>query len=89
MLPHKVKIRGKKYRVYHTRRLIDKDAHGMCESDRPQIWIDLDQKPGALHETILHEALHAAIPDLHEQAVTQTAQDISKFLRQYFNIKRK
>lgn len=82
-LPTSVKLRGKKYRVFNVRRLIDKDAHGMCDTDRPCIWINVSLKGRRLLETIIHETLHACMPDLHEVAVTEAARDIAKVVWAY------
>ena len=56
---------------------------GECDTlDTPRkaIWIATQQKPLDVLDTIIHELLHAALPDLCEESVLETATDIAKVL---------
>ena len=58
-------------------------SHGEIDpDDRPgkQIRIARNQTPVDLLDTLIHECLHAAIPDLSEDAVNDSATDIAKVL---------
>ena len=58
-------------------------AHGEIDPpDRPgkQIRVARNQTPIDTLDTVLHECLHAAFPDLCEDAITEAATDISKAL---------
>ena len=50
------------------------------ETPQKAIWIATQQKPIDILDTIIHELLHAALPDLCEEAVLETATDIAKIL---------
>jgi len=61
-------------------------AHGEIDCpDNPckQIRIALDQSPESVLDTLLHECLHACVPDLAEEAVDQTATDIARLLTRF------
>jgi len=62
----RVMIRGKWWKVLRKAPPRAKDAVGMCDFDERTIYI----RPGAeMPATIIHECIHAAIPDVDEHAV--------------------
>lgn len=72
-----IKVRGERWRLVIEQ---DKDAYGTCDCDAKVIRI----APGATQvqsiDTIVHEMLHACLPDLSEDAVAETATDITSAL---------
>jgi len=78
----RVEIRGKRWSLDIVDRLPD-GSHGDIDPyDRPrkQIRIARNQTPIDQLDTLLHECLHAAFPDLDEDAITESATDIAKVL---------
>lgn len=62
----KVKIRGRWWKVLRKAPPNATDAVGLCDFDEHTIYI----RPGAeMPATIIHECIHAAIPDVDEHAV--------------------
>lgn len=56
-------------------------AYGMVPYSRsPRIEIDPRQKPKTYMNTLIHEKLHILFPDWSETKVTQTANELAKFL---------
>jgi hypothetical protein len=81
-VPKRIEIRGKRWNLEVVDRLPD-SSHGEIDpNDRPgkQIRIARNQNPLDLLDTVVHECLHAACPDLCEEAVTESATDIAKVL---------
>ena len=78
----RVDIRGKRWNLEMLDYLPDGSCGSIDPPDTPQkrIHIGLNQTPLDVLDTIIHECLHAAIPDLDEEAVTETATDIAKVL---------
>ena len=75
-------LRGRRWAIRFLPRLPE-GAHGEIDpNDNPckQIRIALDQSPEAMLDTLLHECLHACVPDLSEDAVDETATDIAHLL---------
>jgi hypothetical protein len=60
-----------------------KGYDGLCDdvtTHRPEIWICPKIIGLVMLETLIHELLHAAFPDLKEETVTQVAHDIAVVL---------
>ena len=77
-----IKLRGKVWRLEFVPRL-DSGAYGECdEPDRPKkgIRIATNQSKDDMMDTLIHETLHACLPDLSEDAIHDTASDISTVL---------
>ena len=75
----KIRLRGKVWKLEFVPRL-DNGAYGECdEPDRPRkgIRIATNQSKSDMLDTVVHELLHACLPDLSEDAVHDTAADIS------------
>ena len=75
-------IRGKRWRLEVVDRLSEA-AHGEIDpSDRPRkaIRVARTQCPLDLWDTLIHESLHAAFPDMSEEAVNEAGTDIAKAL---------
>jgi len=73
-------FRGTKYEIE-----LDGPIDGRCEgthdtkNPKLSIYVDLDSKVGLI--TVIHEALHACCFAKTEKIVTETAEDIARFLR--------
>jgi hypothetical protein len=78
--PKTVKIRGKKW----TLATIPLDGfYGFCDhpsTKSRQITIDPNQRGLSILDTIIHELIHAALPDLREDTVEEVATDIARVL---------
>ena len=58
-------------------------AYGMIPmpfSSKSRIEIDPRQKPKTYMNTLIHEKLHILFPDWSERKVTETANELAKFL---------
>jgi hypothetical protein len=75
--PLTLMIRGQRWRLAF-RRL--KRLWGDCDYQQRLIRVDPQADDLNLLDTIIHEYLHAAQPDLSEQAVTDTASDLAGLL---------
>ena len=81
-MPKRVTIRGRRWNFEIVNTLPDA-SHGEIDPyDRPDkaIRIARNQKPLDALDTVIHECLHAAFPDLCEEAVTDSATDIARVL---------
>ena len=74
----KTTLRGRLYDIIYMKAPPEFD--GECGEIKPEIFINrvLGDRPRL--EAELHEMLHACMPDLNEEAIDDTARDISKFL---------
>lgn len=73
-----VTIRGQRWRLRFVPNLGDKD--GECEYGTRVIRIALGQSEVNELDTVIHEILHAAYPDLKEEAIARTSEGISGVL---------
>jgi hypothetical protein len=73
-----VNVRGQRWRLRFVPNLGDKD--GECEYGTRVIRVALGQPEQSELDTVIHEILHAAYPDLEEDAVGQTAEALAKVL---------
>tara|TARA_R110000824_G_scaffold13220_1_gene57536 strand:+ start:18553 stop:18828 length:276 start_codon:yes stop_codon:yes gene_type:complete len=78
----RVELRGKRWRLEVIEYLQDGSCGSIDPSDAPQkrILIALNQAPQDLLDTVIHECMHACLPDTAEESVTETATDIAKVL---------
>lgn len=78
----RVEIRGKRWRLEAVEYLQDGSCGSIDPSNTPQkkILIASNQNPLDILDTVLHECLHAAFPDLDEEAITESSTDIAKIL---------
>ena len=78
----RVELRGKRWKLEVLEYLPD----GSCGSIDPdgvkqkRILIATNQTPIDKLDTVIHECLHACVPDLDEDCVTETATGIAKVL---------
>ena len=76
----RVKIRGQHWRIVVKNlppRRVGKDwlsMHGECEYATRTIYLNPDFNP---HRTLLHEVLHAALPDLEELTILQVEEALA------------
>lgn len=70
-----LKIRGQRWRLRFVANL--GDAEGLCRKDERIIRIALGYPDERTMDSIIHEVLHAALWDLDEEAVEETANAIS------------
>ena len=73
-----LKVRGKTWALRFVPNL--GDSAGQCDYTQGVIRIALGQKPQDELDTVIHEILHAAYPDLEESAVAQGAQGVAEAL---------
>jgi hypothetical protein len=79
----KCKFRDKKYNIKFIKKLSMTNSDGLCDdpkSRKKTIEISNELSGKKELEIVLHESLHACFWDLDEEAITETAIDISKFL---------
>jgi len=78
----RISIRGKRWNLEVVEYLQDGSCGSIDPSDTPQkrILIASNQTPQDQLDTVLHECLHAAFPDLDEEAITESSTDITKVL---------
>jgi hypothetical protein len=74
----RVSIRGRYYTLRFGRPITG--AVGHFDPDAKEIVISPRLKGEHKADCIVHEILHAALPDLDEEAVNQTASDIARVL---------
>lgn len=75
MTTRRITIRGRRYRV--TSHSLD----GLIMVGEREIWLRPSLRRGRERtETILHEGLHAAFPELHERVVSRVARDLARLL---------
>ena len=77
-----VRVRGHKWELVFMERL-PSGAAGECDdvsTPRKAIWVATQQKPIDILDTVIHELLHAALPDLCEETILETATDLAKIL---------
>ena len=78
----RVELRGKRWRL----EVLDYLHDGSCGSmdpagvPRKRILISRSQDPIDILDTVIHECLHASVPDLAESTVEESATDIARVL---------
>jgi len=77
-------INGRRWRVRLVpARELPRDRLGDCDAPpgpHPTIRVRRSQSQRMLTDTLVHEVLHASLPQLSEEAVTQAATDIARAL---------
>ena len=78
----KVVLRGKRWNLQTIEYLQDGSCGSIDPVDTPnkRIFVALNQTPQDLLDTVIHECMHACLPDLCEEAITESATDIAKVL---------
>ena len=78
----RVELRGKRWNLEVVEYLYNNDCGNMDPAGVPgkRIRISRSQDPLAMLDTIIHECLHAAVPDLAESTVEESATDIARVL---------
>ena len=79
----RLNLRGRIWHLEFVDRLESGD-YGECDDpSRPQkrIRIAMNQSSADMMDTLIHELIHACLPDLSEEATLETATDISNVLR--------
>lgn len=77
------KIAGKVWRIHRTRRPENRKLDGEVWYHRRTIFISPELTGKDLHETIVHEWLHARWPDLSEESVTEAARELVRLLGRF------
>jgi len=78
----RVELRGHRWMLEGVERLSD-GSHGDMDPagvQKKAIRVSRTQGPLDTLDTLLHECIHACLPDLSEEAVEETATDIAKVL---------
>jgi hypothetical protein len=73
-------FRGARYRIVERSNL---KYDGYCDwrhAKGKKLWIKKNLKPIVRLEVMIHESLHACLPDADEHTVRETAHDIASFL---------
>ena len=65
---HKLKIRGRIWRIIFDSKSVPRKCHGLCDYDTNTIYIRPD---GEMRATLLHEIAHAMFPDLLESVILE------------------
>ena len=73
-----VKVRGKKWALRFVPNL--GDSAGQCDYTQGVIRIALGQKPQDELDTLIHEILHAAYPDICESGIAEGAEGVAEAL---------
>ena len=73
----KIKIRGRKWNVIFKPVPCEPSLYGICDYDTRTIHVHPKMEPRG---TLIHEVLHACLPDLSEEAVNQTEQALTAAL---------
>lgn len=79
----RVKINGKQWHIWLVRsREIPSDRYGDCgySGSKPIIRVRRSLQGRLALNTMIHEVLHASRPELAEEAVTETANDLERVL---------
>ena len=78
----RVDLRGKRWNLRVVDRLPEGSYGEIDAPNRPnkEIRIARNATPLEQLDTVIHECLHATVPDLAEEAVTESATDIAKVL---------
>ncbi len=76
-------IRGKVFKIS------TEQIYGYCDENDREIHIRPDQVSSEMVDTILHEVLHAALPNLSEAEVTETAAAQTRLLLRLGSWKKK
>jgi hypothetical protein len=79
MKPKRVSIRGERWTIHPTPPP-DEKARGLCVFKTGRIYFTPNADAAS---TLIHEVLHAALPDLDEDAVLGTEQAIARALRKF------
>ena len=70
-----LKIRGTRWKVRWVNNLADN--YGVCDYANKEIRIAKGQEVTTELDTLVHELLHAALPDLDEPAIAETAEALA------------
>jgi hypothetical protein len=76
-------IRHKRWKVKYVKLPKTKDGDVTPPGEKPRIMRIADRllrRPAVLLETLIHEAIHAGLPDLTEDTVDEVAYDIARLL---------
>jgi hypothetical protein len=73
----KIKIRGRVWTVIFRPVPCEPTLFGICDYDSKTIRVHPDKEPRG---TLIHEVIHACLPDLTETAVDETERAITKAL---------
>lgn len=73
----KIKIRGRVWTIIFRPVPCEPTLFGICDYDTKTIRVHPDKDPRG---TLIHEVLHACLPDLSETAVDETERAITKAL---------
>lgn len=72
------RIRGKYYTLRYGRPMPKSDAH--CDYTSREIVVSPRVQGEHKMDCLIHELLHAAFPDLNEDAINTTASDVARLL---------
>ena len=73
---YKIPLRGEEWDLMFSRVDLGTDCIGVCLHDECRIIVQPELKGAELVDTVIHEALHAMLPDVREGVIDQTATSI-------------
>jgi hypothetical protein len=76
----KITIRGKKWTIKLQRPPVKKLFDGLCDYDEKIIYIHPNATAG-ITATLIHEILHACLPDLNEESILECEAAIAEGLK--------
>jgi hypothetical protein len=77
---HKLPIRGNEWELRFTRENLGVDSWGVCLHDQELIIVDSELRGAGRTDTLIHEILHACLPDVEELAIGETAVAVTEAL---------
>jgi len=78
MKPLRINLRGKRYTVRHCK--LPRSVDGEFDADAKVLAVNERLTHRAHLDTVVHETLHACLPDAAEEAINETACDIARLL---------
>jgi len=85
---YKVTLRGTEWDVWLTRENLGLDEYGVCNYDNHTILVEPALKGVERLDTVIHELLHACLPDTAEHSIGETATDLAAALVEIGLVKR-
>ena len=77
---YKLNLRGVEWNLEFTKENLGLDEYGVCVFDNQRIIVEPKLKGTLRLDTVIHELLHACLPDTAEHSICQTASSIAQAL---------
>lgn len=79
-LLRRVKLGGKRWKVFEVPRVLIPGTHGLCFEDTQEIYVSAQDRGEVALDTLIHEALHAQMDYLTEAKVRAQAAELARLL---------